>query len=103
MEKDLTKIEKQIADWKKQYGKVFKSKVGDVDVYWRKLKRKEYVEISSGDYDFYQKQEETCKAAILNMEAEELEVVMEENAGFSITLSEEILFYSGFNITTTEV
>lgn len=91
----------QIAEWKKEFGKVFCSTVGDVEIYWRKLRRKEYSEITVSDRDFYEKQEDTCRA--VNLSLENIDEVLEENAGFAMTLADEVLQYSGFNIKTREV
>ena len=98
--------QKQIMEWKKKHGKIFKTTVGD-DVYiWRKLKRKEYVDIMSqelGDTEnerIYKRQEEMAKAVVIY--PEKFAELMEENAGVASTIADEALARSGFDITTTE-
>lgn len=98
--------EKQIMDWKNKHGKIFKTIVGD-DVYiWRKLKRKEYVDIMSkeaGENEFeriYRRQEDIAKAVVIY--PENFAELMESDAGIASTIADEALAKSGFDVTTTE-
>ena len=41
--------QQQIDEWKAEYGKIFRTTVGENTVIWRKLRRKEYVHIMSNE------------------------------------------------------
>lgn len=104
--KKETLTQKQIIDWKKKYGKIFKTKVGDHVCIWRKLKRKEYVKImadESGETEserIYKRQEEIAKTVVIY--PDNFSELMEDNAGIASTIADEALARSGFDITTTE-
>lgn len=96
-------VEKLIPQWKAQYGKIFKNEVDD-DAYviWRPIKRKEYKELLNADeeVEILAKQEAISKMAILYpANADEL---IASRAGLATVLSEEILKYSGFEISATQ-
>lgn len=99
-----TVTQETIQEWKDQYGKVYKSTIGTVKLFWKKINRKEYVALMTTANDaetLYERQEAICRLAVLNKE--DLEEVMIENGGLATTLSEEILYHSGFNVVTSEV
>jgi hypothetical protein len=103
-------LEKLIPEWKAKYGKVFKNTIDD-DTYeiWRPLKRGEYKallherekEEETEDRDgVFLRQEETCNIAIL-YPANAAELI-DSRAGLATVLSEEILRFSGFEISETK-
>ena len=103
---EKTVSQQQIAEWKMEWGKIFKTSIGNQPFIWRKLKRKEYVNImSSGEgtmeaEKFYERQEMIAQATVLF--PENIEEVIEDDAGVATALADEILLKSGFDITTTE-
>lgn len=101
--------EQQIQEWKNKWGKIYKTTIGEDVIVWRKLKRKEYVEIMSGadeeDEDFYgakiyKRQDKIAEKVILY--PENAKEMMEDNAGVSTTIADEVLVKSGFDQTETE-
>ena len=105
-EEKETLSKKQIVDWKSKHGKIYKTTIGD-DVYiWRKIKRKEYVDImakEAGATDqerIYNRQDEIAKAVTIY--PENFPEIMEENAGVASTIADEALAKSGFDIPSTE-
>lgn len=96
-------VDKLIPQWKAQYGKIFKNEIDD-DAYviWRPIKRKEYKELLNADeeVEILAKQEAISKMAILYpANADDL---IASRAGLATVLSEEILKYSGFEISATQ-
>jgi hypothetical protein len=96
-------LEQLIPEWKALYGKVFKNTVDDDEfVIWRPIKRKEYKQLLDADeeVEILAKQEAIAKMAILYpANASDL---IDSRAGLATVLSEEILKYSGFEISATE-
>lgn len=96
-----------VAAWKQEHGKIFKSIINDKEYIWRRIKRKEYSEIMNikdgedVDERVYRRQEAIAKMVILNLAVEEVESDLEELAGLASTLSEEVMDRSGFNLTAT--
>lgn len=97
----------QIDLWKKEYGKVFMTTVGDTDYIWRRIKRSEYSNIMSVnegdtvDERIYNKQILIAKTVVLNYPEAQMEVFIDEYAGLPTVLSEEVLDKSGFNVKAT--
>jgi hypothetical protein len=99
--------QQQIDEWKAQYGKIFKTSIGDDIVIWRKLRRKEYVHIMSqeategveGD-KVYARQDLIVAAVALF--PENIEALIAENAGLATCVADEIILKSGFDLTNTE-
>lgn len=104
---EKNKVREQIDEWKEQYGKIYKSVVGDKEYIWRRIKRSEYAGImalkdgTDVDERIYNRQCAMVKTVVLNIDKDELEEELEELAGLAITISEEVLEKSGFNITET--
>lgn len=96
-------LDKLIPEWKAKYGKIFKNEVDDDEfVIWRPIKRREYKDLLDADeqVEILAKQEAISKMAILfPANADEL---IDSRAGLATVLSEEILKYSGFEISATE-
>lgn len=99
--------QKQVEEWKKQFGHIYRNRICGVDVIWRKLRRKEYVDLMTKDYTkgtagIFERQERITKAAVLSPEAEEVKEYIECLAGFSTSLADEIMSRSGFDMSETE-
>lgn len=107
--KNVVLNDQQIQEWKRKWGKIYKTTI-DGEVYiWRKLKRKEYVQImSDADIDneetvgnrIYHRQEQIAKAVVLY--PVDIEKRIEENAGLATSLSDEVVLRSGFDVAETE-
>ncbi len=105
-EKRLELNEESIKIWKEQYGKVFRTIIGDEVFIWRKLKRKEYVSIMSTASEIdtntriYERQEMIVSNAIIF--PYNINEVMESDAGVATCLADEIILKSGFEVISTE-
>ena len=99
--------QQQVDEWKAEHGKVFKTSIGDDVIIWRKLRRKEYVHIMSkeatadaaGD-KVYARQDLIVEMAALY--PENIQDLIQENAGLATCVSDEIILKSGFDLTETE-
>lgn len=97
----------QIELWKEEYGKIYKSVIGDDEYIWRRIKRSEYSNVMSlsigetADERIYNRQVAISKAVVLNYSEEILDIKFEELAGLPTVISEEVLEKSGFNLTST--
>ncbi|WP_312339220.1 hypothetical protein [Anaerospora hongkongensis] len=99
--------QEQIEEWKAQYGRIFKTTIGDDVVIWRKLKRREYVHIMSqeatdgiaGD-KVYARQDLIVAAVALY--PENIKDLIADNAGLATCVADEVILKSGFDITDTQ-
>lgn len=96
--------ETQINDWKKQYGKIYKSIVGDEVVIFRKIKRSEYMQtmtdIDSEDpMKVFLRQDMITKMTTLY--PNNIDQLIEENGALSTVISNEVLGKSGFDLLST--
>jgi hypothetical protein len=99
----------QIAAWKQQFGKVFQTSLSDSEVIWRKLRRKEYVTVmdnnfgdaTMSDYQRVCLRQETI-VKMVSLWPENMEDVIESNAGLATTMADEIVLRSGFEETETK-
>lgn len=105
--KPVTLNKQQIDEWKKQYGKIFRTVIGSDAFIWHRLTRKEYValmmdETVSADADerLYQRQEMACKTAILW--PENVEEILEAEGCIASNLGGVIMERSGFNLPVTD-
>lgn len=104
----MKELQAKIQAWKAEHGKVYKTVVDGEEYIWRKLKRKEYVALMVSDKEeaedldtrIYERQEEIAKLVILF--PENINELIEQNAGLSTTIADEVISRSGFNITETE-
>lgn len=98
-------LEQKLPEWKKEHGKIYQSTV-DGEVYiWRKLKRKEYIQIvetkfEEGEVPLYAKQDLIAKTGILY--PFDADKKLQQIGGLASTLSDEIVLNSGFNLTETK-
>ena len=96
--------ETQINDWKKQYGKIYKSIVGDEVVIFRKIKRNEYMQAMT-DIDnedpmkVFLRQDMITKMTTLY--PNNIDQLIEENGALSTVISNEVLGKSGFDLLST--
>lgn len=95
----------KIAEWKDEYNHIYKTVVGDLEVIWHKLSRKEYVSTmtdvtSSGESKIFDRQDAICKKCILF--PSNIEELIAENGGLAGSIADEILLKSGFDISDTE-
>lgn len=96
--------ETQISDWKKQYGKIYKSIVGDEVVIFRKIKRSEYMQAMT-DIDnedpmkVFLRQDMITKMTTLY--PNNIDQLIEENGALSTVISNEVLGKSGFDLLST--
>ena len=109
MSKKDTISQQQIAEWKAEFGKVFKSTVGDDVLIWRRLKRKEYVTVMDDNFggkdltefaQIYARQEAIIK--MVTLWPENVQELVEGTAGLATTLSDEIVLRSGFQAPVIE-
>lgn len=97
---------KQIEAWKQEYKKLYKTILTDGTVLiWRRLKRSEYKEFMK-QFDSLDNQEEriwgreeaVCRACILYPSTEEVENILEYQAGVATIISDDIFANSGFSV-----
>lgn len=97
----------QIEEWKKQYGKVFRTVIGTNAFIWHRLTRKDYVSLMmddsvSADEDerLYQRQEMACKTAILW--PENVDEILQAEGCIASNLGGVIMERSGFRLPVTD-
>lgn len=102
-EAELSNSEK-LDRWRALYQKIYLSVYDEQEFVWRKIKRREYVEIMESttaeeiDDAVEQRQYLTLKTCILSPSGEqELDELLEEYPGLLTSLSAEILKKSGFS------
>ncbi len=90
--------------WKEEYKKLFKTTLTDGTILiWRRLKRseyrqfmREYESVDARDERIWEREEAVCKACILFPEQDEVEEMLEAQAGIATLLSDDIFANSGF-------
>ena len=109
-EKKLVSSE-QIKQWKAEYGHVYRTEVDGETIIWRRLRRKEYEQISLdtiGEEDterarterMYRRQELIAKAVILF--PEDPTEFLEGTIFGATNIAEEVMKHSGFEASDTE-
>lgn len=95
-----------IQKWKAEYGKIYKSIIDEEIYIWRKLKRKEYVQIMSNksvegqeDEAIYGRQDTIAETVVLFPSS--IKELLENNAGLGTTIADEVLLKSGFELSGT--
>lgn len=102
---ELTEAEKAAINLKKEYGEVYITTIGEIDVVWRKLKRSEYKEAMTTTFhedeeiQFYEKQDFITKKVILF--PDDVEKLIETYAGVSDVIATQTLIKTGFGMTNT--
>lgn len=98
----------QIEEWKKEFGHVYKTANGNDAIIYRPVRRSEYTQlmletdISDEDEEVAEKRIERtdnrrigiCKLSVLY--PEDIDTMLENQAGLANILSEEIMAHSGF-------
>jgi hypothetical protein len=97
----------QVASWKSEFGKIFKTTVDGDEYVWRKLKRGEYVELMKDkaeegqeDSKLWERQEKIAKTVVLY--PVNISECIEASAGLATTIADEVILKSGFEVATTE-
>ena len=94
----------KIAEWKKSFGKIYKTVIDGDDFIWKRINRSDYTRIMTevvdddSDIRYYKRQEEITKSIILY--PENIDELIEQNAGLATTLSSEALDKSGFEVVS---
>lgn len=104
----------QIEKWKEEYKHVYRVTLDGDDIIFRRLKRSEYISIlkESGEANVadasdlqdksFKRQEAILKHTVIF--PEDVDTLIEESAGLSTVLADEILAKSGFvNVYTEEL
>jgi hypothetical protein len=104
----------QIEKWKEEYKHVYRVTLDGDDIIFRRLKRSEYISIlkESGEANVadasdlqdksFERQEAILKYTVIF--PEDVDALIEESAGLSTVLADEILAKSGFvNVYTEEL
>lgn len=121
IEKIMGKVDKTVLNpsvseddlnkWKAEYGDVYRSRIADFEFFWHKIRRGDYVRIMSDedlnkidniDVKIYYRQDIIIKNSVLYPDKEELDKILEDNAGISTTLADEIMIRSGFGRAQSE-
>ena len=101
-------IEQIAEDIKKEHGlkEVFITDIADQKVIWRKLKRSEYKEVMTREYDenedlaYFEKQDFVASKVILY--PGNVEELLEDFAGIADIIATETMVKTGFGITETK-
>ena len=103
--------EDKINAWKAEYKDIYRSRIADYTFFWHKIRRGDYVKIMSDkdlneidniDLKVYYRQDIIIKSSVLYPSEEELDRILEDNAGISTTLADEIMIRSGFGRAQSE-
>lgn len=103
---DINIDTKQLEAWKQEYKKIFKTTLTDGTVLiWRRLKRSEYKEfmrefdsVDNQDDRIWGREEAVCRACILYPSTEEVDNILEYQAGVATVISDDIFANSGFAV-----
>jgi hypothetical protein len=96
---------KQLDSWKREFGEIYRTDLNDQVYIWHKLRRKDYIEVMSdeslnaidnGDLRVFMRQEKILRKGVLYPSGEELEYLIDNNAGVAGNISDEIMVASGF-------
>lgn len=106
---DVAKTIEQIAEEikvREGLKEVFITDIADQKVIWRKLKRSEYKEVMTREYDeneelaYFEKQEFVASKVILY--PENVEELLEDFAGIADIIATETMIKTGFGLTETK-
>ena len=96
----------QIDEWKKEFGEIYRTHIGNIDVIWHKLRRKEYVELMTQEYTeegqarIFARQDNIVRTVVLA--PADIDKYINGLAGFSTSIADEVMARSGFDLTNTE-
>lgn len=110
--KDTSTIKKEgyadnIKEWKASFGKIYKTVIDKQDYIWKKVGRRDYTEIMTevidddADIRYYKRQEAITKSIVLY--PDNIDELIEQNAGLATTISSEALEKSGFEVISDTV
>ena len=94
-----------LESWKKQFGEIYRTDLNGQTYVWHKLRRRDYVNLMSDeelssvqnpDLRVFLRQEKIMQSGILYPEGEELQELLDNNAGVAGNISDEIMLASGF-------
>ena len=97
--------QEMIDDWKKQFGELSKTTIGDQVYIWHGLSRNDYKNVMTTEYEddnskvFNRQDDIVCNCVIY---PENIEEIIEKKGGVATTLADEILEDAGFGATKTE-
>lgn len=97
--------QEMIDDWKKEYGSVYRSKIGKQVFIWRMLNRNDYVSIMTAEYDnpdtkIFDRQDEIVRTVVLW--PNNISALIADQGGIATTLADEVLTRAGFEMSETE-
>ena len=101
----------QLDSWKREFGEIYRTDLNDQVYIWHKLRRKDYIEVMSdeslnaidnGDLRVFMRQEKILRKGVLYPSGEELEYLIDNNAGVAGNISDEIMLASGFRPVRSE-
>lgn len=98
----------QIAEWKKQFGHIYRTMVNGEGYVWHTLRRNEYVDIMKMQFDdnvdsaerMMTRQEEIVRTVILW--PEDIDRELTERGALATSLADEIMTKSGFDLSESE-
>lgn len=102
-----TMEEKIIKELKKKYKYLYKNIIEGETIIWKPLNRKDYREVlkitdEDKDMTIALREEHIVKNCVVYPSIDKITTLLEEKAGIAITLSEEIMNKSGFEVSKTE-
>lgn len=103
---EIELTDEQIAAWKAEHGKIFKTTIDGETYIWRRLKRREYVDAMSyrseenPDANVYLRQ--NIIASIVTLYPTDMAWRIEEYAGLAGEISDRAILKSGFDASETE-
>ncbi len=102
--------QEQIDQWKTEFGHVYKTMSDGNAIIWRKLKRKEYIDIMTSVADdeegenpqqrLYRRQDLVVKTVTLY--PNDIEKLIEESGGLATNIAEQVMEKSGFDTAEAE-
>lgn len=103
---EIELTDEQIAAWKAEHGKIFKTTIDGETYIWRRLKRREYVDAMSyrseenPDANVYLRQ--NIITSIVTLYPTDMAWRIEEYAGLAGEISDRAILKSGFDASETE-
>lgn len=101
----------QLDEWKLRHGELYRTYLNDKSFIWHKIKRKDYIAlmtdtelsaIDNPELRIFLRQEKIVKLCVLYPDKEELDNIVENNAGVAGNISDEIMLISGFRPVSSE-
>lgn len=94
-----------IDNWKKEYGDLFKTTIGEQAFIWHGLTRNDYKEVMNTEYEesdnkIFDRQDDIVRNCVIY--PEDIEDIIERKGGIATTIADEILKEAGFGVTETE-